>query len=109
MIPFLLILEILSIEGKTLSEILKPMTNKYFVSGEINSEVKDTPAILKKAEEEYSDGKIDHIDGLSVEYKDWRFNLRGSNTEPKLRLNVEALDKKTMQVKRDELLKLIRG
>lgn len=108
MIPFLLIMEILSTENKTLSEILKPELDKYFISGEINSEVKNIPAVLKKIEKKYSDGKIEHIDGLSVEYKDWRFNLRGSNTEPKIRLNVESYDKRLMEEKRDELLKLIR-
>lgn len=109
MIPFLMVLEIISQENKKLSEILKPMTDKYFVSGEINSEVKNIPAIIKKIEKIYSDGKIEHIDGLSVEYKDWRFNLRGSNTEPKIRLNVESTNKKIMQTKKKELLKLIRA
>lgn len=107
MIPFVMMLEILSDSGKKLSEILSPMTNKYFVSGEINNEVKDIPALLKEAEEKYSDGKIDKTDGLGVEYELWRFNLRGSNTEPKIRLNVESTDKKLMEEKRDEILELI--
>lgn len=109
MIPLVLMLQILSESGKTLSEILKPFTQKYFVSGEINSEVKDIPAVLRMVREIYHDGKIDQTDGLSVEYDKWRFNLRGSNTEPKIRLNVEAFDPATMEAKCDELLKLIRG
>lgn len=108
MIPLVLMLQILSESGKKLSELVKPYMDKYFVSGEINNEVKDISTLLKKAEEIYLDGKIDKTDGLGVEYDTWRFNLRGSNTEPKIRLNVEALDKITMETKRDELLKLIR-
>jgi phosphomannomutase len=107
MIPFVMMLEILSVSGRKLSEILSPMTNKYFVSGEINNEVKDIPALLAEAENKYSDGKIDKTDGLGVEYSSWRFNLRGSNTEPKIRLNVESTDKKLMEQKRDEILSLI--
>jgi len=109
MIPFVLMLEILSVKGQSLSELLKPVMEKYFVSGEINSEVNDIPKKIAEIEEKYQDGKIEHIDGLSVEYKDWRFNLRGSNTEPKLRLNVESFDKDIMEEKRDELLALIRS
>lgn len=109
MIPFLLVAEILSIKNQKLSEILAPMQNKYFVSGEINSEVDNIPAVIKKIEKKYNNGTIEHIDGLSVEYSNWRFNLRGSNTEPKIRLNVESTDKKTMEEKRDELLSLIRN
>jgi phosphomannomutase len=107
MIPFVMMMQLISETGKTLSELIAPMTNKYFVSGEINNEVKDIPALIKEAEEKYSDGKIDKTDGLGVEYKEWRFNLRGSNTEPKIRLNVEALNKELMEEKRDEILKLI--
>ncbi len=107
MIPLVMMLEIISTSGKKLSELIAPMTQKYFVSGEINNEVKDVPAVLVEAEKLYSDGKIDKTDGLSVEYDTWRFNLRGSNTEPKIRLNVESIDKKTMEQKRDELLSFI--
>lgn len=117
MIPFVMMLNILSETGKKLSELLAPMMNKYFVSGEINNEVKDIPALLKEAEEKYSDGKIDKTDGLSVEYDNpaspnlsevsWRFNLRGSNTEPKIRLNVESTKKELMEQKCDEILGLI--
>ena len=107
MIPFVMMLEILSESGKKLSELVAPMTSKYFVSGEINNEVKDIPAVLKAAEEKYPGGKIDRTDGLGIEFPDWRFNLRGSNTEPKIRLNVESTKKELMEQKRDEILGLI--
>ncbi len=109
MIPLIMMLEFLAGQEKTLSQIMTEMFwSKYFVSGEINSEVKDVKAILAKAEEKYADGKIDKIDGVSMEFSDWRFNLRGSNTEPVIRLNVEAKTKELMEQKRDELLKLVR-
>jgi len=88
---------------------VEPLRSKYFISGEINSEVEDAQAIIAKLKERYSDGEISLIDGLSVEYPDWRFNVRPSNTEPLLRLNVEARSKELMEQKRDELLAQIRG
>jgi phosphomannomutase len=108
MIPFLMVLEILSKENKTLSEILKPVTSRYFVSGEINTLVNDPEAAMQRVKEKYSDGKIETIDGLSIEFDDWRFNLRPSNTEPVIRLNVESMNKELMEQKRDELIPLIR-
>ena len=111
LIPFVMMLEFLSGQEKTLSEIMTEMFwHKYFVSGEINSEVSDVKIKLAKAKEKYSAGakNIDEIDGISIEFDDWRFNLRGSNTEPVIRLNVEAKNKELMEEKRDELLKLIR-
>ncbi len=108
MIPFVMMLEILSESKQKLSELVRPMIEKYPVSGEINNEVKDVKAVLAEAEKIYHDGKIDKIDGLSVEYPQWRFSLRGSNTEPKIRLNVESRgDRKLMEQKRDELITLI--
>ncbi|MDY7031620.1 MAG: phosphomannomutase/phosphoglucomutase [Thermodesulfobacteriota bacterium] len=104
MIPFMMMLEILSSSGKSLSQLIKPLTNKYFISGEINREVKDTERILKEIERKYRDAAVDHMDGLSIEYSDWRFNLRPSNTEPLLRLNLEARSQSLMIEKRDELL-----
>jgi phosphomannomutase len=112
LIPLVMMLEFLFTQEKTLSEIMQEMFwNKYFVSGEINNQVADVKAVIKKAKEKYSVEaiKIDEIDGVSIEYSDWRFNLRGSNTEPVIRLNVEAKSKKLMEEKRDELLKIIRG
>lgn len=106
MIPLMLVLEIVSEKGD-LDSLLRPYFEKYFISGEINSEVQNKDTILSKIEEKYQDGQIDKLDGLSVEYQDWRFNLRPSNTEPLLRLNVEAKSKELMEEKRDELLEII--
>jgi len=108
MIPLLLVLEILSQQGVKMSELAKPYREKYFISGEINTSVNDPDVVIKNAEEKYSDGKIDHIDGVSVEYSDWRFNLRKSNTEPLIRLNVEAKNQALVEKKVKELLKLIK-
>lgn len=90
MIPLLLMLELLGREKKKLSEYVAPLRAKYFASGEINFEVPDAAAVIAWAETVFADGEKDHTDGLSVAYPDWRFNLRPSNTEPLLRLNVEA-------------------
>ncbi|MFA7232354.1 MAG: phosphomannomutase/phosphoglucomutase [Victivallaceae bacterium] len=94
--------------GKKVSELVAPL-KKYFASGEINSKVADVPSVLSKLKAKYADGHMFEIDGISVEYSNWWFNVRASNTEPLLRLIVEAKDQATMEVKRDELLKLIRG
>ncbi|MBI2589595.1 phosphomannomutase/phosphoglucomutase [Candidatus Berkelbacteria bacterium] len=109
MLPLFRILELMASSRKKLSEIYDPYLAKYFVSGEINSTVTDIQMILKSIETKYVGGKVEHIDGVSVEYPDWRFNLRSSNTEPLLRLNVEANSKKVMEQKRDELLAIIRA
>ncbi len=93
---------------KKVSELVLPL-RKYCSSGEINSKVSDVKTILEKIKKKYSDGRMFELDGISVEYKDWWFNVRASNTEPLMRLITEAKDKKTMEAKRDELLKLIRG
>ena len=90
------------------SELVAPL-RKYFQSGEINSKVADVPGILKKIREKYSDGHMFELDGISVEYSNWWFNVRASNTEPLLRLIVEAKDRETMEEQRDSLLALIRG
>lgn len=94
--------------GKKVSELVAPL-KKYFASGEINSRVEDVKSILEKLKAKYSDGHQFELDGISVEYDNWWFNVRASNTEPLLRLIVEAKDEKTMEAKRDELLALIRG
>jgi phosphomannomutase len=110
LIAFLIVLELISEEGKQVSELLKPIDTR-FRSGEINSEVKDIPGKLKLLEEHYQahGAKIDHLDGITIEYPDWWFNVRPSNTEPLLRLNLEADTKEMMEQKREEVLALIRG
>jgi len=109
-VPALLILEKLSVEGKKLSELLEPLRSKYFISGEINSEVADGAAKMAELEERFSDGEISHLDGTSVDYPDWHFNVRPSNTEPLLRLTLESLvSEEDMERRRDEVLGVIRG
>jgi len=107
MLASLVILELISEDGRPLSEIVKEF-NKYALSGEINSEVSDQKTKISELKEKYSDGKQMELDGITVEYPEWRFNVRPSNTEPLLRLNVEAKSKELMEQKRDELLELIR-
>ena len=109
-VPALLILELLSKKDAKLSELLEPFRSKYFISGEINSEVADTDAKMAEIEERYSDGKISKLDGISVDYEDWHFNVRPSNTEPLLRLNLESVvSQEDMERRRDEVLGLIRS
>jgi phosphomannomutase len=111
-IPALLILELMSIKGQTLRELLAPLREKYFISGEINTKLKDMsliPAKLDLLSAKYTDGKAYTLDGVSVEYPDWHFNVRASNTEPMLRLNLEATTPDLMEQKRDEVLGIIRG
>ena len=110
-IAMLTVAELVGRQENPLSELLIPI-DSYFRSGEINSEVEDQDEVLKRVEEHYAerdDPEIDHLDGLTVDYGDWWFNLRPSNTEPLLRLNVEASGRETMEKKRDELLELIRS
>lgn len=109
-VPTIVILKILeefSQSNKKVSEYIKPY-DKYYHSGEINSEVKNKKKVLEKIKEEYQDGKISLLDGITVEYDNYWFNVRTSNTEEKVRLNLEARDKKTMEEKTKEILKLIR-
>jgi phosphomannomutase len=109
-LPALLILELLSVKGKRMSELLAPYRDNYFISGEINSEVHDQEAKMKEIAERYSDARIDWLDGVSVDYDDWHFNVRPSNTEPLLRLNLESLvSPDDMERRRDEVLELIRS
>lgn len=110
-VPFLLVLELLSREGRKLSEILAPYRERYFLTGELNTPVADVPLKLQELKERYAadGGRISHLDGLSVEFDDWHFNVRPSNTEPLLRLNLEALSPELMEEKRDEVLALIRS
>ncbi len=109
-IPALLILELLSVKEKRMSELLAPLREKYFISGEINSEVADQDTKMREIAERYSDGETNWLDGVSVDYDDWHFNVRPSNTEPLLRLNLESLvSQDHMAQKRDEVLALIRS
>ena len=109
-IPALLILELLSVEGKKLSELLAPLRAKYFISGEINSEVEDGEAKMEELRSRYSDGRLGELDGISIDYEDWHFNVRPSNTEPLLRLNLESVvSREHMEERRDEVLELIRS
>jgi len=110
LIPFLLILQLMSEENSKLSELVGEMVKAYPCSGEINSTVSNGAEKIKVIKEKYKDGIIDELDGLSVEYPNWRFNIRMSNTEPLIRLNVESKgDEKLMLEKTEELLKLIRN
>ena len=110
LIPFLLVMELMSLEDKPLSELVGEMIRKFPCSGEINSRIENPKEKLVQLKEKYSDGKLDEIDGVSVAYDNWRFNVRMSNTEPLLRLNVEAKgDKNLMKEKTEELLNFIRS
>jgi phosphomannomutase len=109
-IPALLVLEKLSVEGRRLSDLLAPLRERYFISGEINSEVADQADRMRAIEERYADARISHLDGVSVDYDDWHFNVRPSNTEPLLRLTLESLvSQADMERRRDEVLAVIRG
>ncbi len=101
-------LEYISEKNMPVSEIIAPY-KKYFHSGEINSDVKDKDAVFAKLKEVYKDAKISELDGVMIEYNDFWFNVRASNTEPKMRLNLEAVSQDVMEAKRDEVLDIIRG
>jgi len=105
-----LILELLSVRGQRMSELLAPYRSRYFISGEINSEVSDQQAKLEALSERYADAYQYRLDGLSVEYDAWHFNVRPSNTEPLLRLCLESLrSREDMERRRDEVLAVIRA
>jgi phosphomannomutase len=108
-IPFLLMLDLISKKGGPLSEILAPLRSRYFITGELNTPVPDVALKLQELKERYADGRISHLDGISVDYDDWHFNVRPSNTEPLLRLNLEATSEELMEQKRDEVLEVIRS
>jgi phosphomannomutase len=109
-IPALLMLELVSKRGRRLSEILQPFRERYFLTGEINATVDDVALKLQELKERFADeGEISHLDGISVTAPDWHFNVRPSNTEPLLRLNLEARDPELMARKRDEVLAVIRS
>jgi phosphomannomutase len=111
-IPALLMLELMSRKGQTLHELLAPLRAKYFISGEINTKMPDMRVVQEKVDalgSRYSDAKTYMMDGVSVEYPDWHFNVRASNTEPLIRLNLEATTQQEMERRRDEVLEFIRG
>jgi phosphomannomutase len=108
-VPFLLMLELISKRGRRLSEILEPLRLRYFITGELNTPVPDVALKLQELKERYADGRVSHLDGISVDFDDWHFNVRPSNTEPLLRLNLEATSEELMEQKRDEVLEVIRS
>jgi phosphomannomutase len=109
-IPFLLMLELISKRGQKLSEILRPHREQYFLTGELNTPVADVALKLQELKERFgSEGSVSHLDGLSIEAEEWHMNVRPSNTEPLLRLNLEALSPELMERKRDEVLEVIRS
>jgi len=109
-VPFLLMLELVSKKGEPLSRILEPYRSRFFITGEINTPVRDVDAKLAELEERFGrEGRVSHLDGVSVEADDWHFNVRPSNTEPLLRLNLEARSRELMESKRDEVLGIIRA
>jgi phosphomannomutase len=108
-IPALLVLELLSVKEKTMAELLAPYRERYFISGEINSEVDDKDGKMRELAERYADGRVTWLDGVSVDYDDWHFNVRPSNTEPLLRLNLEAFTNEEMEARTEEVLRIIRA
>jgi phosphomannomutase len=109
-IPFLLMLELISRRGMKLSEILRPFRERFFLTGELNTPVADVAVKLHELKERFADsGKVSHLDGISIEFPDWHFNVRPSNTEPLLRLNLEARSRELMERKRDEVLSVIQS
>jgi phosphomannomutase len=109
-LPALLLLELLSKQGRTLADMLAPLRERYFISGEINSEVSDQDAKMREIADAHGDAEVSLLDGVSVDYDDWHFNVRPSNTEPLLRLNLESLvSPEHMAERRDELLASIRA
>jgi phosphomannomutase len=111
-IPAMLILELMSRKGKTLRDLLAPLREHYFISGEINTKVASMDHVQQKLDaiaERYKDGHVYWLDGVSMEFPDWHANVRPSNTEPLLRLNLEGRTPDVMAVRRDEVLGLIRA
>ncbi len=109
-IPALLVLELLAREGVPLSRLLEPFRSRYFISGEVNSRVEDPQGKIEELAARYSDAKQGRLDGISIDYEDWHFNVRPSNTEPLLRLCLESLvSPEDMERRRDEVLAVIRS
>ncbi|MGH2920855.1 MAG: phosphomannomutase/phosphoglucomutase [Gaiellaceae bacterium] len=107
-VPFLLMLELISKRGRKLSELLRPYRERYFLTGELNTPVPDVAVKLQELKERFAgEGKVSHLDGISIEADEWHMNVRPSNTEPLLRLNLEARSRDLMERKRDEVLEVI--
>ena len=109
-VPFLLMLELISREGRPLSELLGEYRSRYFITGELNTPVADVPVKLQELKERFgAEGTVSHLDGISIDAPEWHMNVRPSNTEPLLRLNLEARTPELMERKRDEVLAVMRG
>ena len=109
-VPALIILEMLSKKKASLSQLLEPLEAKYFISGEINSRIEGEPQDkMEELAEVFSDGQVEWFDGVSVSFDDWHFNVWPSNTEPLLRLNLEAKSRELMEARRDQVLEIIRS
>jgi phosphomannomutase len=109
-VPFLLMLELVSKKGRKLSEILRPFRERYFITGELNTRVSDVDAKVQEIEKRFGkEGRVSHLDGVSVDANDWHMNVRPSNTEPLLRLNLEGRTPELMERKRDEVLEVIQS
>ena len=109
-VPFLLMAELLSKRGRTFSELLRDYRERYFLTGELNTPVPDVALKLEELKERFGgEGRVSHLDGISVDAEDWHMNVRPSNTEPLLRLNLEARSEELMERKRDEVLEVIRS
>ncbi len=111
-IPALLILELMSRKNQTLAQLLQPLRERYFITGEINTRMPEQAQVQSKVDglaKKYADGNVYLLDGVSVEYPDWHFNVRASNTEPLIRLNLEGVTQEIMERRRDEILAFIRS
>jgi phosphomannomutase len=107
-VPFLLMVELLSKRGRKLSELLRDYRTRYFLTGELNTPVSDVAVKLQELKERFGpEGRVSHLDGISVDADDWHMNVRPSNTEPLLRLNLEARSEELMERKRDEVLAIL--
>jgi phosphomannomutase len=109
LVPSLILMQMMAERGQTMSQMLSPLESRYFLSGEINSRVDDPLAKIEEVAARYGDGRIERVDGISVSFADWHFNVRASNTEPLLRLNLEALTQQRMEQQRDEVLAVIQA
>ena len=106
-IPLLMMIKLLTGKKEKLSELVRPLREKFFMAEEIKIKTEKAAQITDKLKEKYANGKVDLRDGLSVEFDDWHFNIRGSNTEPVLKLNIESTNESTLNIKKEEVLDLI--